>query len=144
MTTYQKVVEQAFLDIGVKAAESPLTAAELEDGLEELNDMLSEWGMNGIIKGIAEDDDASQDMMEPRGWKSGIRANLAVRMAGQYNRAVTQSLGVKASQGYSAIVASQFNQQDFEFPDTLPTGSGNCNTNWNDDEFFPTNSKRNF
>ncbi len=144
MTTYLKVLQGAFLDIGVKAAESPLSPSEISDGLTELNDMLAEWDLVDIIKGIEPDEDAGIDMMEPRGWTGGIRANVAVRLAGQYERPVTQSLAVKASRGYNAIVISQYNQQDYELPDTLPTGQGNCNTAWIDDEFFPTNSKRNF
>jgi hypothetical protein len=144
MTTYLKTIEGAFLDIGIKNAETPLTASELDDGLIELNDMLAEWDLNSIIRGIETNEDAGVDMLEPRGWQSGIRSNLAVRLAGMYDRPVTQSLAVKASNGFSTIVSSQFNQQDFEFPDTLPTGSGNCNTAWNDDEFFGTNTRRNF
>lgn len=144
MTTYQKTIEGAMLDIGVKAAETPLTDAELDDGLTELNDMLAELDLAGVIKGIEEDEDASADMMEPRGYQSGIRAMLAVRLAGMYDRPVSGSVSAKAASGFSTIVSSQFNQQDFEFPDTLPTGSGNCNTAWNDDEFFPSNTRRNF
>jgi len=144
MTTYLKIIEGAYLDIGVKAAEAPLAASETSDGMGELLDMLAEWDALDILTGIEPTTDTGADMMEPRGFTSGIRANLAVRLAGQYEKPVTQSLAVKASQGLAAIVTINSRQTSVDKPSTLPMGAGNRQDYTTDRDFFPEQTERNF
>ena len=54
MTTMITIVEDAFEEIGVKTAEVPLTADELQSGIRRCNDMLLEWDDIGIIVGYTE------------------------------------------------------------------------------------------
>ena len=144
MTTYLKVIEGAFQDIGVKSAEEPLPPAEISDGMEELLNMLAEWDLIDILSGIEPTTDTGTDMMEPRGLTSAIRSNLATRLAGQYEKPVTQSLAIKASRGMAAIITINARKTTVEPPSTLPMGSGNRRTWDNDTDFFPEQTERNF
>ena len=144
MTTYLKIIEGAFLDIGVKASEAPLSPAETSDGMTKLLDMLAEWDLLDILTGIDPTADTSADMMEPRGLTSGIRANLATRLAGQYERPVSQSLAIEASRGMSAIIVFNSRKTTVDKPSTLPMGSGNRRRYETNGDFFPESDERNF
>ena len=51
MTTSADIISGALKHLGIRAAESPLTAAEVQDGLEDLNDMGAEWEEDGLSFG---------------------------------------------------------------------------------------------
>lgn len=146
MATARKILERAFSKIGVRAAETPLTAAEISDGLDVLNDLISTWDATGTLKGVAPVIDVSADLKEPRYATWALKANVAILLAGEYGIPVSQALAVDASSSKSEMVKASMNLQDLEFPSTLPIGSGNRDeygTGY-DRDFFPENSKRNF
>lgn len=142
MTTALKIIQRAFSKIGVLAAETPLTSAELDDGLEELNDIISEWTATGILTGISPTYDADTDLQEDRTVRSALINELAPRLCAEYGVQISQAMAQSAFRSFNAMVASNWNL-DPEYPDTLPTGSGNC-SEWFDDIFFDQNSKDNF
>jgi len=144
MTTYLKVIEGAFQDIGVKSAEEPLSAAEISDGMDKLLDMLAEWDLIDILSGIEPTTDTGADMMEPRGFTAAIRSNLATRLAGQYDRPVSQSLAIEASRGMATIITINARKTTVDIPSTLPMGGGNRNNLEVESDFFPEPEERNF
>lgn len=146
MATAQKIIDRAFSKIGVKAAETPLTAAEISDGLDSLNDLLSAWDATGVLKGVAPVESADTDLEEPRYATGAIKAHLAIILAGEYGVPLSPSLIGEADHFMRYLVTASTNLEDVAFPSTLPKGSGNRNDYGigYDRDFFPENDKRNF
>lgn len=146
MTTALQVIERAFSKAGVKPAEAPLTASEISDGLDTLNDLLSEWGTNGPLKDAVPVESVDDDLIIPRFAFGAVKANLAIRLAGEYDRTITQAMAFDATSSLSELVKATINLSDIDFPSTLPVGSGNMDNLFVGvrDEFFRESKKRNF
>ena len=78
-------------------------ADALTDALERLNDMIAEWDANGAVTG------ASYPLLEatvlyvPNGFLTGIKHNLAVRVADLYGRQIDAMIAVQAIEGLRII-----------------------------------------
>jgi len=143
MTTAQVLIDGAFEEIGVKAAESPLTDAMAQKGLRKLNNILNEWNATGILVGIEPVYDLSTDLLEPDYATGAIEAQVGVRLAGQFGQQVSQSLAVQATAGYNTLIATA-PPLKVAYPSTLPKGSGNRRYYENYYDFFPEQDERNF
>jgi hypothetical protein len=146
MTTALKIIERAFQKATIKAAETPLSASEIEDGLDALNDLLSRWDSTGVLIGIPRVADVNDDLQEPEYATAALKAKLATIMCGEYALPITQGLAVDVSEAVRDLVIATANTEDVAFPSTLPRGSGNpynYGTGY-DSDFFPENKKRNF
>ena len=97
MTTSADIISGALKHLGIRAAESPLTAAEVQDGLEDLNDMGAEWEESGLRMGFEPNLDANATLNLPRSAIAAFKANLAVRIAAQYSRLVPPTLSALAN-----------------------------------------------
>lgn len=146
MTTALKIIERGFQKAGIKAAETPLKASEVADGLDVLNDILNSWNATGLLKGIGPVDDEGTDLQEPDYATWALKATLAIMIAGEYGIDVTQAMAVDKTDSMSALVTASANLNDTEYPSTLPIGSGNRNQYGYgyDRDFFPENNKENF
>lgn len=146
MTTALHMINRAFSKAGIKAAETPLSPSELEDGLDIMNDMLAQWDAAGTLKGVPLIDDSADHVNCPRYADRAIKGALAILIAGEYNVPVSQAMAVDASDGLAAMIAAGNNWKDIELPDTLPKGSGNkVDYNYyDDDNFFTKNTDLNF
>lgn len=145
MATALKVIERAFSKIGVKAAETPLTSAEVQDGRDVLNDMLSSWDSTGTLKGAVPVGDVGDELIVPRYAIGAIKANLAIRLASEYDKAVTQGLAFDASDSLKEMVKSSIDLSNVDLPSTLPVGSGNSGDTYDTfDQFFAETDKENF
>ena len=146
MTTALQVIERAFSKAGVKPSETPLTASEVSDGLDTWNDLLSEWGTNGTLKDAVPVESVNDDLEIPRYAFGAIKANLAIRLAPEYDRQVTQGMAFDATSSLNELVKAGIDLSNVHFPSTLPVGSGNQDDLFigAQDEFFPMPKKRNF
>jgi len=154
MATGKDIIEGALKLLGVRAAETPIQPNEVQDGLESLNDMLSMWEEDGVYTGFSPLGDADDTVYFPRFAIGGIKANLAVFLAPEYNKTVTQELFDRAKSGKTSIRAALVRVGPSSYPDTLPTGSGNRVDNLAvdgdvanegvDNTFYPENDPRNF
>jgi hypothetical protein len=144
MATSTDIVSGALRHIGVRAAESPLTAAEIQDGMEDLNDMGNEWEESGIHLGFTSSIDANATLDIPASSLAAFKANLAIRLAPSYGRIITPALANLANISLNALVKSTAFIGDVEFPDTLPRGSGNECPELLNNRFFTENSIENF
>jgi hypothetical protein len=89
--TGEDIVSAALRKITIKAANTPLTATEISDGLELLNDMLASWKYDGIdlfTTSVTQSDPSNL----PTWSLSGVKSSLAVRYASEYGKPVTESL----------------------------------------------------
>lgn len=137
--------------LGVRTAESPLEDTEAQDGLESLNDMLNEWNLDDIDIGFETIDDVQDELFVDDGTLAGIKANLAIYMAPEYGRIVSDALALRAKIG-KAVIRGAISLRPLEFPDTLPVGSGNERNNRVPDgdkgggsigrRFYPSNADR--
>ena len=76
-----------------------------------------------------------------------VKANLAIRCAVPFKKAVTPGLANLADETLSRLRASVIFIGEVQYPDTLPIGSGNeCPTfgTFDDNRFFDQNKKENF
>lgn len=150
MTTVTEAVSGALQLLEVRTAESSITAAEAEDGLVSLNDMMNEWNVDGINVGYETLEDIEDELHVKLGSIGAIKANLAVYIAAEYGRIVSDTLDRRASRSKKSLRAS-IKLNPSEFPDTLPIGSGNEDNNFSPDgdspgnlrssKFYPTNTR---
>ncbi len=144
MATGADIVTAALRKLGIRTAESPLTASELADGLSEMNDMLAKWEGKGINFGFDPISSAADTVEAPGSAIAAIKSNLSIRLAPDYSRIVSQTLKDQAEKDYNDLLTSEYGPNTVEFPDTLPLGSGNTCVELHDQQFFPKNSKENF
>ncbi len=143
--TARKIIERAFSKAGIKTAETPLTASEIADGLDSLNDLLAVWGANGTLTGIDPIMNTSDALITPREADWALKANLGVVLAGEYGEQVNQVLLNEANVALAEFIKSRVDLRQLKFPSTLPKGAGNYGRNYEwDDDFFPADKKDNF
>lgn len=145
MATMREVVQDAFEEIGVKTAEVPLTADELQSGIRRCNDMLTQWSDIGITPGYNEVLNGDDRLNLDRNAIGAVKYKLAIRLAPSYQKIVTPSLIDAAEDAYNTLLASVTDLSNVAYPDTLPMGSGNrCAGNDLGERFFPHNKTSNF
>ncbi len=148
--TVTQVVRGALLLLGVKPSESAITSEEAEDGLNSLNEMMNEWNVNGLNVGYETLDSVDDILYVELGAIGAIKANLAVYIAPEYDRAVSPELQRRADRSVRSLRGS-LSLSRLEFPDSLPVGSGNeenytqddgdANSNLRDSRFYPSNNR---
>jgi hypothetical protein len=143
MATGADIVNGALRKLGVKPSDSAITGQEMLDGIESMNDMLIEWENSGIVMGFAPIADSADTVRVPRGTESTIKAALAGRLASDYSKQPSASLLGEISASFDNMLRITQKPLNVEFPDTLPSGSGNECTD-TDTRFFPINNEENF
>ena len=145
MVSMRDIVNSAFEEIGVKAAEISITDSELQSGISRCNDMLIEWDQLGTIKGYKEVLNGDDILNVERHAVGAIKYNLAVILAPSYQKIVTPALAAIADSKLMALQATANDLSEIAYPDTLPLGSGNeCGNSYYKNRFFPENEKVNF
>ena len=143
MITALKIIERAFAKCGIRAAETPLQASEVADGLDILNDLIASWGATATLKGVDPVKNATDNVNAPRHSWRALKANLAIEIATEYGIEVSQGLAFNASNSLSEMVKAEIDLRNINFPSTLPMGSGNYFGSGYDD-FFPEDQAENF
>jgi len=142
--TALKIIERAFSKAGIKPAEASLTASEIEDGLDALNDLLAAWGANGTLKGVNPVMNPSDEMITPREADWALKSNLGVIISGEYGEQVNKILLTEADNALSEFLSATTNLDQIPYPSTLPKGSGNDQDyDWYSD-FFEDDTEENF
>jgi hypothetical protein len=146
MATAQHIIERAFTKIGIRAAETPLTASEIADGLDNLNNLLSTWDASGVLKGVPPIADVGMEVEAPRYAIGALQAQVAIMLAGEYGVSVSSSLAAEVTLFVDQLIAASINLQDIKYPSTLPVGSGNQDGYGADyyRDYFPGTGRRNF
>lgn len=145
MATASSFITRALQKLGVRTSESPIEASEMQDGLDELNDMLSSWEMSGIEMGFSPVMDADDEIRVPREAHAAIKANLAVRMGPEYSRNPDPILMDQARTTKKELLNALVIIGPVAYPSTLPLGSGNeCSGFITDRKFFPENEQEHF
>lgn len=138
MAKVLEVINRAFSLIGVRSSEVALTANEKSDAIETLNDMMTEQDADGLMLGYSIVESETDEVTVPDWSLNAIKANLAVLLAPEYDRQITQALADRASEAFRAIKNRAIEIGEVSFPDILPVGAGNrVGTDQNQFNFFP-------
>lgn len=145
MTTVLQIAEGAAKRIGVKTAEIALEADDFQTILDNLNDLGTEWADIGLTPGFQEVANDTDVVAIDRNAVAAFKDELAIRSAPDFERNPTQALIRNAEKTYRRLSASANHIGPVDFPDTLPTGSGNdCGDSFHRDRFFDENKTENF
>lgn len=140
MATARDVIEAALKDILVQASDAPLEADEYADGLEALNNFMTDQESIGIRLGFTEVANVADTVTVPRGALRGVIANLAIEMAPMFDMPVSPQLTLKAKSGMMTMRRLGRAKIRASLPVTLPRGSGNTadySGGWNNDFYRP-------
>lgn len=102
--TTRDIVKGAFRHLGLVDGEAEPTAAEMSEGITALNDMIASWAKKGVSTGIDELGE-NDDFPFEAGHFAGIKALLAIYLAGEYGKSPADDLRVKAVDGWQALQA---------------------------------------
>ena len=140
--TADDAVTRALQMAGVRAAETPITAAEMADGINLLNDMLAEWEGSGIQLGHVPITSSSDVLQIPDVCNMAVKTNLSIYMHPEYGKQVNPALAAAATDAYTQMLNSLVKIGDVSPPGTLPMGSGN--KDYEGTNYFPSVDKVNF
>jgi hypothetical protein len=143
MTTVLQIVNGAAVKIGLKTAEIDLEAFEFQQILDEMNDMLSIWADKGLTPGFVEVSNSTDTVNIDRNAVSAVKNALAISIAPSFDKIITPALAKIAADTLQALQSSTVFLKRIKYPDTLPMGSGNVCTDY-DERFFPANLEKNF
>ena len=144
MATASDFITRAHTRLGIREAETSLTAGEMADGLDLLNDMMAE--LEPILKlGMSPVAIASDEIRIPRYANGGLIDLFAVRLAPEYSRPISPALAASANSAIKNILNIKVFIPNVDFPSTLPVGSGSdYDDYYYNDRFFPEQNKSNF
>jgi hypothetical protein len=107
MATARSIITRAMRKLKILAGGEDPTSDEADDCLDALNQMLSEWRIDGID--LAHVDLVLTDEVDvPASHRNAIVLNLALRIADDFGAQITPSLANEASNGRAALVAYHF------------------------------------
>lgn len=84
MTEVATIVRDALVILGVRDAQQPIPAIDMEDGIRVLNMMLRRWEANGLTLGWTDVVNPSDELPLPPEAEEAVGYNLAIRLRGRY------------------------------------------------------------
>lgn len=144
MATASYIVTRALTRLGIRASETSLQPDEIQDGIDLLNDVLSNWEEAGYNLGFSPVAGVSDEIRVPRGTVAAVIDALAIFMAPEYSRPVSIELAASAKLSFDNMLRANVFIGDVDMPSTLPIGSGNQCNDGDDRRFFSEQDKVNF
>lgn len=103
MTEVATIVRDALVILGVRDAQQPIPAIDMEDGIRVLNMMVRRFEANGMTLGWTDVVSPSDELPLPAEAEEAIAYNLAVRLRARYQCAPDPDVFEFARQGLSAL-----------------------------------------
>ena len=125
MDTAGSLIIDSLTDLVVQASEADLEADETKTAIRYLNRYMARMSARGVNLGYTVVNNLGDLITVPDGALDGIRANLSIMLAPQFDAIVPDWLRIAASDGEKAMYALGSEQQELAYPDRLPVGSGN-------------------
>lgn len=140
-TTKSDIIRQALSKLGITGYDYDIDPEEVTTALIELETMMAEWDGQGIRVSYALADSPEEAKGEDNAgifdWsRHGIVANLAVRIASNYGKEVSQSLALTATQALNRILTANPVLPHVQYPNRMPRGSGNTLRRGRIDRFY--------
>jgi len=131
-----KLIERALGVIKVRASEQPITAAEMNTGVDYLNDLMASWASISRSFGYSHVTDPDNETNIPDWANRAVILNLGVEMASEYGATVDQVLYKNASDALRILRNRIAGELEVLLPNTLPVGqANNCYDSYTN--FFP-------
>ena len=143
MATANKILTRAFSRAGIRDAESAIEPNEIQDGLDLLNDMGSNWEQIHHL-GFSPVANVTDEVRIPRYANEAFIDSLAIKLCTEFSKPVSPSLAGSAKMSLSGMLVANVNLSDVDMPSTLPLGSGNHCDDGDDSRFFAQKDKVNF
>lgn len=103
MTAVSKIVRDALIVLGVRDAQQPINASDMEDGIRVLNLMLRRWEANGLTLGWTDVTNPSDEAPLPPEAEEPVINNLAIRLRSRYQDSIERDVLELARQGLQAL-----------------------------------------
>lgn len=129
-------VTRAFSIAKIKKANIPVADDEMDDGISTYNNLISQLQIDGVVFGATLVNSKEDDTEVPYWAQEMVECQVAIRLADEFDRPVSSVLAVRASRALRAVKRMVSNQRSSALPNTLPTGSGNYDSNYYP-RFFP-------
>ena len=140
MATASDIISGALRKLGIRASETPISDAEMSDGLDDLNDL---GESNNLFPAVSSPTDT---IRVPRGLEGALKLVLAEKILPDYSDIMlTPQLQKQFADAWSDIWRITNGSIVVNFPNTLPLGTGNQDYAylW-DDVFFNQQESPNF
>jgi hypothetical protein len=138
--TASTVIRDALQELLVQASEQPIQSNEATDAIRYLNRMMFAWEAKGVALGYTVVSSLGDTVTVPDGALEGIVLNLAIKLAPQYDVAVSMDLRENARDAYKSILKLSITQPLSQYPSTLPIGSGNDGDSFDNHHFYETDT----
>jgi hypothetical protein len=125
MATANQVITDAYQEILVQADEQSMSDANMQAAIRTLNRLMLKWDVSGMPLGFTIITNVSDTVTVSDGALDAIVANLAVRLAPQFDRNVSIELAAAARSGMKSIEFISVTIAPTPRPDNLSIGSGN-------------------
>ena len=128
--TKRDTIKKSFAKVGLASYVYNLTADELQSSMEELDAMMAEWSVDGIVFSpvypqptTISGGDLDDPTNSPDGINAAIFLNLGIRLADEYGKAVSSGLSARARNSYNSALVPYIPSPE---PNThgLPKGAG--------------------
>jgi hypothetical protein len=122
MATNNEFISDALKMLGVLQETESASAEQSSDGLRILNDMMANLLADDVDVGYAPQSDPTIDNGINTEDRQAIKYLLAVHMAPHYDRPVSATVGVFASDGMNKLLRNAAIRNPIESAQTLPRG----------------------
>lgn len=125
MATVHDVVKRALRRIQVINPVQSVSAADMQTGIEALNEMLTTWESFPLALGWQNVSDPDEEMPIPPEAEGAVVSNLAMTLAPEYGVEPSAVLIALASNGLMVLRRQYFAANPLDTNVMLPLGSGN-------------------
>jgi hypothetical protein len=143
MATGSDFVTDALDLIGYHAAETEIEPADMQLGINILNDYMAEIDESGAAFGFTPLASEADEIRLRRGAHRAIKANLAGLLAVPFKRPISVELAASIKSANQALGRMTVKIGRVKVSGSLPVGSGNRDNLFNE-RFFPDKNEANF
>lgn len=133
----EELIRDALQELGVQAAEQPITSDQMQTGIRYTNDMMEEYDYLNLGYSII--DSASDDITVPGYARTWMKKQLALHLAPQFTAtSMVPMIQQQATRALDNLLLQSVEVGEMSMPGTLPVGSGN--ELWDSDSlhFYPS------
>jgi hypothetical protein len=124
--TARSIISDALRLILVTGDEEPIENVDMERGIRTLNRMMASFEADGIDLDYTSVSDPTDTVTIDSGAYGGVIANLALKLWPYYYKTdPSQMVMANAIIGKKELYKIAVGVDEMDFPDSLPTGSGN-------------------
>ena len=136
MATAQQVIKAAFQALLIQDSEAPLEPSEYQDAIFTLNNMMADLAVKNVSLSWTTVTALTDTLSVVGGVIEGIIANLALKLAPDYDIPITPALALRAKEGMRTLLIQGYTLTESAYPGTLPKGSGNFTSTHNNQKYY--------